>query len=116
MIFNTHSRENAEILTFCPAFSQQSQASKAKVLLLGMQLPPNYGVAYTRGFMGIYPKLAKKYAVVLIPYMLAGIQGEEFQADNLHPVAEAQHKILNTVMKQLKSMPYIYNLLFIFNI
>ena len=83
---------------------KQAQAAKVKVLLLGMQLPPNYGVAYTRGFMGIYPKVAKKYDVALIPFMLEGIQGGEFQADNLHPVAEAQPKILNTVMKQLKSM------------
>lgn len=86
------------------ALIRQVQAKKAKVLLLGMQLPPNYGAPYTQNFKGIYPKLAKKLRIELVPFMLEGIEGEEFQADNLHPVAEAQPKILNTVMKQLNSM------------
>lgn len=86
------------------AMIRQVQTSRAKVLLLGMQLPPNYGEAYTRRFKSIYPKLAKKYRVALVPFMLEGIKGEEFQADNLHPVAEAQHKILQTVMQKLKPM------------
>jgi acyl-CoA thioesterase-1 len=86
------------------ALIMQSKAIKAKVLLLGMQLPPNYGEAYTRRFKAIYPKLAKKYQVALVPFMLQGIKAEEFQADNLHPIAEAQPKILQTIMQKLKPL------------
>jgi acyl-CoA thioesterase I len=83
---------------------QQSQAAGAKVLLLGMQLPPNYGGDYTRRFKMLYPKLAKRHGIALVPFMLQGIEGEQFQADNLHPTAEAQPKILRTVMQKLKPM------------
>ena len=83
---------------------KQAQAIKAKVLLVGMQLPPNYGVNYIQQFKEIYPKLAKKYRTGLVPFMLEGIESEEFQADNLHPVAEAQPKILKTVFQKLKPL------------
>ena len=83
---------------------KQAQAIKAKVLLVGMQLPPNYGVNYIQQFKEVYPKLAKKYRTGLVPFMLEGIESEEFQADNLHPVAEAQPKILQTVFQKLKPL------------
>ncbi len=83
---------------------QQSKQAGAKVLLLGMQLPPNYGLAYTRRFKALYPKLAQRHQISLVPFMLQGIQADEFQPDNLHPVAEAQPKILQTVMQKLKPL------------
>jgi len=83
---------------------QQSKKTGAKVLLLGMQLPPNYGVDYTKRFKALYPKLAQRQRIELVPFMLQGIEPEQFQADNLHPVAEAQPKILETVMQKLKPM------------
>ena len=83
---------------------QQSKQAGAKVLLLGMQLPPNYGLAYTRRFKELYPKLAQRHQISLVPFMLQGIAADEFQADNLHPVAEAQPKILQTVMQKLKPL------------
>jgi len=83
---------------------QQSQDAGAKVLLLGMQLPPNYGVAYTRRFKALYPKLAKRHRISRVPFMLEGITPDQFQADNLHPVAEVQTKILKNVMQKLKPM------------
>ena len=83
---------------------QQSKKAGAKVLLLGMQLPPNYGVDYTKRFKTLYPKLAQRQRIELVPFMLQGIEPEQFQADNLHPVAEAQSKILETVMQKLKPM------------
>ena len=86
------------------ALIKQAQATQAKVLLLGMQLPPNYGVDYTKRFKALYPKLAQRHGVALVPFMLEGITGEQFQADNLHPVAEAQPVILQTVMQKLKPM------------
>lgn len=83
---------------------QQSQAAGAKVLLLGMQMPPNYGVDYTKRFKALYPKLAQRHHIALVPFMFQGIGPDQFQADNLHPVAEAQPKILDTVMQKLKPM------------
>jgi acyl-CoA thioesterase-1 len=83
---------------------KQAQRIDAKVLLLGMQLPPNYGGAYTKRFKGLYPKLAQRNNTELVPFMLQGVKAEQFQADNLHPVAEAQPVILQTVMQKLKPM------------
>ena len=86
------------------ALIKQAQASQARVLLLGMQLPPNYGVDYTKRFKRIYPRLAQRHAVALVPFMLEGVTAELFQTDNLHPVAEAQPVILKTVLQKLKPM------------
>ncbi len=86
------------------ALIKQAQATQAKVLLLGMQLPPNYGVDYTKRFKTLFPKLAQRYGVALVPFMLEGLTAEQFQADNLHPDAAAQPIILKTVMQKLKPM------------
>lgn len=86
------------------ALISKSKKTGAKVLLLGMQLPPNYGVEYTRRFKSLYPKLALQQQIELVPFMLQGIRADEFQADNLHPIADAQPKILQTVMQKLKPM------------
>jgi acyl-CoA thioesterase-1 len=80
---------------------EQSQKANAKVLLLGIQLPPNYGQSYTKQFHALYPKLAKKHKVALLPFMLEGVPPEQFQADNLHPAAEAQPLIMRHVLKSL---------------
>ena len=86
------------------ALIQQSQAAGAKVLLLGMQLPPNYGLAYTKSFKALFPKLSQRHRIALVPFMLEGIGADQFQADNLHPLAETQPMILETVMQKLKPM------------
>jgi acyl-CoA thioesterase-1 len=83
---------------------RQSRKAHAKVLLLGMQLPPNYGGNYTTDFKALYPKLAQRYQAALVPFFLEGIAPEQFQADNLHPVAGAQPIILRNVMQQLKPL------------
>jgi len=83
---------------------QQAKAAQAVVLLLGIQLPPNYGVDYAKHFKALYPKLAQRHRITLVPFMLEGVEPEQFQADNLHPTAEAQPKILQTVMQKLKPM------------
>ena len=83
---------------------RQSSKAHAKVLLLGMQLPPNYGATYTVDFKTLYPKLAQRYHVALVPFFLQGIAPEQFQADNLHPVAQAQPLILRNVMRQLEPL------------
>lgn len=80
---------------------EQSKQARAQVLLIGMQLPPNYGATYTTQFRNIYPRLAKKHRVTLLPFFLEGIAAEQFQADNLHPTADAQPRIMGTVMRHL---------------
>jgi len=78
----------------------------ARVLLVGMQLPPNYGSRYAREFRALYPAVAKQSGIALVPFLMAGIatQPEMFQADGLHPVAKAQPKLLETVWQGLKGM------------
>lgn len=75
----------------------------ARVLLLGMQIPPNYGAVYTRQFAGIYPRLAKQPGVTLVPFFLEGLQTRPdlFQADRIHPVAGAQPLLLENVWTYL---------------
>lgn len=79
----------------------QVQQAHARVLLLGIQLPPNYGPDYTRQFRTLYLRLAKKHNIALVPFMLQDIPPEQFQADNLHPDAEAQPRIMRHILKSL---------------
>ncbi|HEX7646656.1 MAG TPA: arylesterase [Noviherbaspirillum sp.] len=83
-----------------------SQKAKAKVLLVGMQIPPNYGRDYTQKFSSLYTTLAKETKVNLVPFLLEGVASkpELFQADRLHPIADAQPIILNNVWPHLKSL------------
>jgi len=83
---------------------EQSRKAHAKVLLLGIQIPPNYGLEYSRQFRDLYPMLAKRYKTALVPFMLEGIPAEQFQADNLHPNAQAQAQVLRNVEKGLKPL------------
>lgn len=75
----------------------------ARVLLVGMRLPPNYGPRYTEDFADSYKALAKKEQVALVPFLLEGVadQRQLMQADNLHPTAEAQPQLLDNVWPQL---------------
>ncbi|GAB4419385.1 MAG: arylesterase [Sideroxydans sp.] len=83
---------------------RQAKRAHAKVLLLGMQLPPNYGAAYTQGFRALYPKLAQRHRVALVPFMLQGVAPEQFQPDNLHPDASAQPAIVRNVLPLLRPL------------
>lgn len=82
----------------------QAHKAQSKVLLLGMQLPPNYGPDYAKRFRALYSKLAKKHKTALVPFMLEGIPPEQFQADNLHPNAAAQAQILLNVLRVLEPL------------
>ena len=64
----------------------------AKVLLIGMRMPPNYGEAYTRDFERSFPQLAQRFDTALLPFLLEPIARDRnaFQDDNLHPVAGVQ--------------------------
>jgi len=83
---------------------RRAKAARAKVLLLGMQLPPNYGPAYTGQFRDLFPRLAKQHRIALLPFMLDGIPPEQFLPDNLHPDAAAQPLILKNVMHPLRPL------------
>lgn len=71
---------------------QMSKQSGAKVLLFGIQIPPNYGQDYTNRFKAMYPKLANQEGIELLPFFLKDVasQKEYFQADNIHPNEKAQ--------------------------
>ncbi|WP_275709779.1 arylesterase [Marinobacter iranensis] len=78
----------------------------AKALLVGMQIPPNYGQRYTRAFADIYPELAEKHETELVPFFLDGIYDQEgmMQDDDIHPTAEAQGQLLDNVWPVLEPM------------
>ena len=91
------------------AMTRSAQASGAKVLLLGMQVPPNYGQAYARQFANAYSQVAHDNQAALVPFLLKGVaDGPDaqnlFQADRIHPVAAAHPTILNTVWQVLKKL------------
>jgi acyl-CoA thioesterase-1 len=81
-----------------------AKADKSKVLLLGMQIPPNYGRDYTARFASMYGQIAKDTQTALVPFFLAGVaeKQELFQADRLHPLASAHPVILDNVWPQLQ--------------
>ncbi|KRG71742.1 GDSL family lipase [Pseudoxanthomonas dokdonensis] len=83
-----------------------AQAAKAKVLLIGMRIPPNYGPDYTRGFEANYRDLAGQYQTALVPFLLEPIASDRaaFQADNLHPVAAAQPQLRDHVWPALQPL------------
>jgi len=76
-----------------------SKQSGAKVLLFGMQIPPNYGQDYTKQFKEIYPKLASSENIQLLPFFMNGVVTNKdlFQADNIHPNEKAQAVLYKNV-------------------
>lgn len=83
-----------------------SKQTRAKVLLLAMRLPPNYGGDYAQQFFALYAKLAKETRSALVPFFLEGIadQPQLFQPDRLHPTAEAQSIVLENIWPHLKPL------------
>ena len=79
---------------------------RARVLLVGMHLPPNYGQKYTQEFDAAFRDLARREKVALLPFLLEPIALDQsaYQADGLHPTAAAQRKILDHVWKALKPL------------
>ncbi len=85
---------------------QLSREQGADVLLLGMQIPPNYGPRYTQQFTSLYPLLAEEHNLPLVEFMLEGIATDDelMQRDGIHPNAEAQPKILENVWPTLREL------------
>lgn len=77
---------------------------RPKIVLVGMRVPPNYGRAYSQQFESVYPQLAKANGAVLVPFLLEGVGGVRAlnQADGVHPTAEGQQKMAETVWRVLE--------------
>jgi len=80
-----------------------SQAAGAKVLVVGMEIPPNYGPAYAREFRDLYASVSSTRKVPLVPSLFAGFAEDLalFQPDRIHPTAQAQARLLDNVWPQL---------------
>ncbi len=83
---------------------QLSQKQKAKVILFGMKIPPNYGAAYSKAFENNYKVVSQKYQVKLLPFFLDGVAGQKqlMQNDLIHPNVQAQSKLLNLAYPYIK--------------
>ena len=91
------------------AMVDSAQQSGAKVLLLGMQVPPNYGARYTADFAKVFTTLAADKKTGLVPFLLQGVAdvpdaGKNFQADRIHPLASAHPTLLTNVWPQLHKL------------
>ncbi|MET3133179.1 acyl-CoA thioesterase-1 [Oxalobacteraceae bacterium GrIS 1.11] len=82
----------------------QAHQAGSKVLLVGMRMPPNYGRDYADKFFGMYGSLAQEIKAPLVPFMLDGVAEKSFQADRLHPLADAHPAILGNIWPQLLPM------------
>ena len=91
------------------AMVQASLSAGAKVLLLGMQMPPNYGADHAARFAALYRDVAQQFKVGLVPFFLSAIAdkldiAEWFQADRIHPTVKSQPLMLDTVWPELKKL------------
>ncbi len=83
-----------------------SQQSNARVLLVGMQIPPNYGRRYTEQFQQLFASAAEQHKVALLPFLFEGMATDRqmFQADGLHPNEQAQPILMQNVWEKLRPM------------
>lgn len=88
------------------AMIDAAQKSGARVLLLGIELPVNYGPQYRDGLRAVYADLSREKKVALVPFLLEGVatRPELMQEDGLHPVASAQPQVLDNVWKELEPL------------
>jgi acyl-CoA thioesterase-1 len=88
------------------AMIRLGEAAGARVLLLGLLIPPNYGPRYTRQFADMYPSLARQFHVALVPFLLKGVALEPrlMQPDGLHPDALGEPLVLDNVWPYLRPM------------
>jgi acyl-CoA thioesterase-1 len=89
--------------------TRAAQAAGAQVLLIGIQVPPNYGSDYTHRFEGIFTEVASETKAPLVPFLLKGIAdapdaAQLFQADRIHPIASAQPRMLDNVWPALRKL------------
>ncbi len=80
--------------------------SRARILLVGMRIPPNYGARYSEDFFRMYPDIATRYSLPLVPFLLESVALDptRMQDDGLHPNAQGEPAVLNTLWPQLQPM------------
>ena len=85
---------------------EQVRGIGATPLLVGMQIPPNYGQRYTTMFADIFPTLSDRYNTPLVPFFLDGIYDQDglMQGDGIHPTEEAQPRLLDNIWPKLKPL------------
>ena len=91
------------------AMAQAARQAGARTLLIGMQVPPNYGMDFNRQFAAVYTQVAKQQHTALVPFLLKGVAdapnaNQLFQADQIHPLAQAHPTLLGNVWPSLKKM------------
>lgn len=88
------------------AILERAKQAGARVLLLGMKLPPSYGREYTEGFAAIYPRLAREHGAELVPFLLEGVAGraELNLEDGLHPNARGHELVAENVLPHLEKV------------
>mgnify|MGYP001423443999 CR=1 FL=1 len=96
----------AEMKKNLAAMIKRSQKAGARVLLVGVRMPPNYGPQYTRAFEAVFNELAAQYRTALVPSLMEGF-GEDlalFQPDRIHPSEAAQPRMAERIWKALRPM------------
>jgi acyl-CoA thioesterase-1 len=96
----------ADIRRNFEAIIRTSQQAGARILLVGMKIPPNYGPAYTRDFHALYGDLSRQYQLSSVPFLLQDVAPDEslFQEDGIHPTAAAQPRLLDAIWPHLQPM------------
>ena len=96
----------ADIRRHLSAIVAASQRGGAKVVVLGMRLPPNYGAEYTNGFQAVFTDVARQHGAVLVPFLLEGFAEKRqlFQHDGIHPKREAQSLMLDNIWPALEPL------------
>ena len=89
--------------------TRQAKAAGARVLLLGMEMPPNYGTQYSEAFKRVYTQVAKTQSVALVPFFLTGVADAKdplalFQSDRIHPNEQAQPIMMRNVWPALRRL------------
>ena len=89
--------------------TQAAQQAGARVLLLGIQMPPNYGAAYGERFSAMYEDVARRFKAAVVPFFLRGVADVPdaerlFQPDRIHPTEQAQPQLLANVWPELRKL------------
>jgi len=88
------------------AIVRAAKKQGARVILVGMRIPPNYGAKYTNAFHAAFRDVAREERVSFVPFLLEGVADKRdmFQADNIHPTVEAQAILMQNVWRKLAAM------------
>jgi acyl-CoA thioesterase-1 len=96
----------AEMKNNLAAMIARAKKAGARVLLIGMRMPPNYGPDYTEAFAAAYAELARRERVALVPFLLEGIAAQPglFQADGMHPNEAGEPLLLDNIWPRLRPL------------